>query len=144
MNVMQQMISILAAFTSLTMPQTSMTNNAPVAVSTCAVSDLIDSPTYSESGPAPISYRVLRLTFNNTQDDVATRVTFNVQHAGQQSRIADSGHFSKDAAIEHVFGDFNGTYGTGPTTCTVAAVTYADGSTWTPDGGRGSIAATIR
>jgi hypothetical protein len=141
---MQQMISILAAVTSLAMPQTSMTNNVPVAVSTCAISDLIDSPTFGDSGPAPISYRVLRLTFSNTQDDLATRVTFDVQHAGQQSRIVDSGRFSKDAAIEHVFGDFNGTYGTGPTTCTIAAVTYADGSTWTPDRGHESIAASIR
>jgi hypothetical protein len=141
---MQQMISVLAAAASLAMPQTSMTNNAPVAVSTCVVSDLIDSPTFGDSGPAPISYRALLLTFSNTQDDVATRVTFNVQHAGQQSRVVDSGRFTKGAAIEHVFGDFNGTYGTGPTICTVAAVTYADGSTWTPGRGRESIAASIR
>jgi hypothetical protein len=141
---MQEMISLLAAVASLSMPQTSMTNNVPVAVSTCAVSDLIDSPSYGDSGPAPISYRVLRLTFSNTQDDLATRVTFNVQHAGQQSRIVDSGRFSKNAAIERVFNDFSGTYGAGPTTCTVASVTYADGSTWTPGGGRESIAASIR
>ncbi len=135
---MQQMISILAAVTSLAMPQMSMTNNAPVAVSTCVVSDLIDSPMYGDSGAAPISYRVLQLSFSNTQDELATRVTFNVQHAGQQSRIVDNGRFSKDIPIEHVFDDFNGTYGAGPTTCTVAAVTYADGSTWTPDRGRES------
>jgi hypothetical protein len=141
---MQEMMSILAAVSALSMPQTSMTKNVPVAVSTCAVSDLIDSPTYGDSGPAPISYRVLLLSFSNTQDDVATRVTFNVQHAGQQSRIVDTGRFSKDTAIERVINDFSGTYGAGPTTCTVAAVTYADGTTWTPEGGRASIAASIR
>jgi hypothetical protein len=141
---MQQMISVIAAVASLSMPQTSMTNNAPVAVSTCAVTDLIDSPTFGDSGPAPISYRVLLLTFSNTQDDLATRVTFNVQHAGQQSRIVDSGRFSKGAAIERTFNDFSGTYGPGPTKCTVASVTYADGTTWTPDRGRESIAASIR
>jgi hypothetical protein len=141
---MQQMISLLAAVASLSMPQTSMTNNVPVAVSTCAVNDLIDSASYGDSGPAPISDRVLLLTFSNTQDDTATRVTFNVQHAGQQSRIVDTGRFSKGAAIERIFNDFNGTSDTGPTTCTVAAVTYADGSTWTPDRGRESIAASIR
>jgi hypothetical protein len=139
---MQEMMSVLAAVSALSMPQTSMTNSTPVAVSTCAVSDLIDSPTYGDSGPAPISYRVLQLTFRNTQDELATRVTFNVQHVGQQSRIVDVGRFSKGAAIERIFNDFSGTYGPGPTSCTVAAVTYADGSTWTPDGGRASIAAS--
>ena len=108
-----------------------MTNNAPVAVSSCSVSDLFTPAIAADLGP-PIWYRTLQVTFSNTQDGVATKVTFDVLRDGTHSTVTERGHFSKGVPIEHFFDEYNGSGSQGPAVCTVAAVTFADGSTWTP------------
>ncbi len=78
---MQHIFSLIAAVGSLTVPQAAITANAPIAVSTCSVTDIYGDASTVEFGP-PISYRVLRLRFLDTDDAVATQVTFDVTHRG--------------------------------------------------------------
>jgi hypothetical protein len=134
---MQRLITALSAVAALASPATALAaqqsgiaTHAPVAVSTCAVGDLISSATYAEFGP-PFSSRMLQLSFVNTNDVAATRVTFDVASGGVHATITDRGRFTKGAQIERLFGDLDGPGADGPATCTVTAVTFADGSSWT-------------
>ena len=136
---MQHIITVIGAAASLAMPQTSMTTNLPVAVNACAVSELLPG-TSPELGP-PVSYRMLQLTFSNARDGVATRVTFDVLHDGTHTSVTDYGRFTKGVPIEHRFDYFGGGYGDGSAVCTVAAVTFADGTSWSaPRGGAAAVA----
>jgi hypothetical protein len=127
---MQPLFSVIAAAAALNMPQTGIATNAPITVSTCAVSDLLNPAVLVEYGP-PISYRLLRLTFTNTDDTVATQVAFDVTHDGTHTIVTDRGRFSRGVPIEHLFDSSMGTYGGGSADCSVASITYADGRRWT-------------
>ncbi len=131
---MQPILSIIFAATTLattTSGTGGVAASAPIAVSTCTVSDLYNIPTLVEFG-APIAYRSLLLTFRNTDDSVATQVAFDVTHGGEHTTIIDRGRFSKGVAIEHVF--FNeipeGGYDRVPDACAVSAITFAGGRRW--------------
>ena len=73
----------------------------------------------------------LGLTFTNTDDAVATQVTFDIAHDGTHTMVTDRGRFSRGARIEHNFDDLFGGYGSGGAQCAVVAVTFADGRRWT-------------
>jgi hypothetical protein len=126
---MQHLLSIVTAASALAMQQAGIATSAPVLVSTCSVSDLYDPAVSPEFGPA-ISYRLLQLTFLNTDDTPATQVTFDVAHDGTHTTVIDRGRFSRGVSIEHSFDDPTGRYG-GDAQCTVAAITFADGRRWT-------------
>ncbi|HEV3086095.1 MAG TPA: hypothetical protein VGX96_02635 [Candidatus Elarobacter sp.] len=128
---MQHLFSIIAAAGMLSNANVAATTNAPVAVSTCAVTDLYNPAILAEFGP-PIPYKLLQLSFLNTDDTVATQVTFDVTHAGTHTTVIDRGRFSKGVRIEHQFyDDFADDYRSSRDTCTVAAITFADGRRWT-------------
>jgi len=130
---MQQIISVIAAATALA-TQTGIATTAPVAVSTCAVSELVNPAVMADLGP-PITYRMLQLTFTNTADAAATQVQFDVVHDGTHTVITDRGRFSKGVPIEHIFDDFTGTYGGGDAQCSVKTITFADGRRWVASSG---------
>jgi hypothetical protein len=132
---MQHIISVLGAVASLAVSQTAVATNTPVAVNACAVTDLVNAGTNPELGP-PVSYRMLQLSFANMQPGDATQVTFDVLHAGTHTSVTDRGRFSQGVPIEHRFDYFAGGYGDGSAVCTVAAVTFADGTRWTPASAR--------
>jgi hypothetical protein len=134
---MQHVFSLIAAATALsattpgTPGSTAISASAPIAVSTCAVTDLYNYATAVEFGP-PITIRSLSLTFRNTDDVVATQVAFDVVHGGDHTTVIDRGRFSKGALIQHQFdGDFAGGYSREPDTCAVASIMFADGRRWT-------------
>ena len=111
------------------MPQTGIATNAPVLVSTCSVSDLYNSAGMAEFG-SPISFRLLQLSFLNTDDSAATQVTFDVMRDGTHTMITDRGRFSRGVTIDRVF-DGGGASALGQTECSVASITFADGHRWT-------------
>ena len=125
---MHQVLSIVAAASLLATvtPETgAIATKSPIVVSTCAVSSVYDPYTMW-----------LQLTFRNTDDVVATQVAFDVTHGDGHTTVVDRGRFSKGVTIERVFfGEFpDGGYYTGLDTCTVAAITFADGRRWTAPG----------
>jgi len=140
MNGMHHILSVIAAASALATPQTGIATNAPVAVSTCAVTDLINPALMAEFGP-PISSRMLQVSFLNTADAAATQVTFDVLHDGTHTMVIDRGRFSKGARVEHVFDDLNGIFSGDDAVCSVAAVTFADGHSWSASGGTAAPAA---
>jgi hypothetical protein len=117
---MQLILSLMVAMSS------------PIAVSTCDVTDLYNTASLVEFG-SPINFRSLRLTFRNADDAVATEVAFDVRHGGERTTVIDRGRFSKGVAIEHLFVNElpDGGYSRIPDSCSVAAVTFADGRRWT-------------
>ena len=129
---MQNIFAIIAAAGALTMPQTGIATSAPVAVSTCAISAVYTPSSIVDFGGfiPSTSSRALELTFLNTDDAIATQVTFDVTHDGTHATVTDSGRFSKGVAIEHSYDGVAGAYGS-PAVCSVTAVTFADGRRWT-------------
>jgi hypothetical protein len=134
---MQHLLSIVAAASALatTAPTTgAIATNAPVAVSTCAISDMYDSAVMVAFG-TPIAFRLLQLSFRNTDDAVATQVSFDVVHGGGHTTVVDRGRFSKGVLVEHVFNDeFGDGFERSPDACIVAAITFADGRRWVAPG----------
>jgi hypothetical protein len=131
---MQQILPLIMAATALATPTSgtgAIATSAPIAVSTCAVTDLYNSASLVEFG-VPINYRSLQLTFRNTEDTDATKVAFDVTHGGEHTTVIDRGRFSKGVPIEHVFINeiADGGYSRTPDACTVASITYADGHRW--------------
>ena len=132
---MQHFLSLVVAAAAVATPTSgtgAIAIGAPVAVSTCAVTDLYNSSSVADLG-LPISYRMLRVSFRNTDDTLATRVAFDVTHDGERTTVIDSGRFSKGVAIDHSFvTDFSGGgYSRTPDSCAVASITFADGRRWT-------------
>jgi hypothetical protein len=131
---MQQFLSLIVAATALATPTSgtgAIATSAPVAVSTCTVTDLYNGASVADLG-LPLAYRTLRVSFRNTDDTVATRVAFDVTHDGERTTVIDSGRFSKGVAIDHSFvTDFSGSgYSRIPDSCAVASITFADGRRW--------------
>lgn len=125
------------------MPQTGIATTAPVAVNTCSVSDLLNTASLAEFG-LTTSYRMLQLSFANTDDVVATQVTFDVARDGTHTLVTDRGRFSKGVQIDRLFDGGGDAYSAGAASCSVAAVTFADGRHWNAPGGSAATAATLR
>ncbi|HZX67416.1 MAG TPA: hypothetical protein VFE70_00965 [Candidatus Elarobacter sp.] len=140
---MQHVFSIIAAAAALSAPQTGIVQNAPVAISTCAVSELVNPAILAEYGP-PIATRMVQLSFVNTDDAVATEVTFDLSHDGAHSTVTDRGRFSKGVPIERLFDGLGSTDGGGVAACAVVSVTFADGHRWTAPAGEAGNSATLR
>jgi hypothetical protein len=90
-----------------------------------------------------VPYRLLELTFHNTDETVATQVAFDVVHGGAHTTVIDRGRFSKGVTIEHQFDDAFAD-GRGPDTCAVAAITFADGRRWNAPGYRTTASAALK
>jgi hypothetical protein len=117
-----------------------ITVSSPVIVSTCQVTNLYESVTLEEFGP-PIASSSLALDFRNTDDSVATQVTFDVTHGGKHTTVVDRGRFSKGVLIErNISADYADVYSREPDTCAVASITFADGRRWSA--GASGIAAS--
>jgi|ERR1700681_719111 hypothetical protein len=131
---MQQILSLMVAAATFAAPASgtsAIATSSPIAVSTCAVTDLYNSASLVDFG-SPITYRSLQLTFRNTEDTDATQVAFDVTHGGEHTTVIDRGRFSKGVPIEHVFVNeiSDGGYSRIPDACTVASITFADGHRW--------------
>ncbi|MDB5094246.1 MAG: hypothetical protein JWO85_2347 [Candidatus Eremiobacteraeota bacterium] len=138
---MQHIISIIAAAGALTMPQTGIVTGAPVAVSSCAITNLYN-PAIGAEFSSPAAHPVLQLTFVNTADAAATQVTFDVTHGGAHTLVTDRGSFSTGIPIEHAFeDDFGNGYDGARDTCSVVAIAFADGRRWTAPGSGATTAA---
>lgn len=127
---MQNFLSIVAAASALTMPQSGIATTAPVAVSTCTVTDPQNFASLLDFG-TPIAYPMLELSFLNTDDTPATQVTFDVAAGARHGTLTDTGRFTRGATIERIYDDVTGTYGSSRAVCTVTAITFADGRRWT-------------
>lgn len=144
--MMNTLLTVIAAAGALqtSSPDMALTKVAPVAVSTCSVSQLLNPAPYAEFGPG-IGYYSLALTFTNTDDVDATQVAFDVRRGGEREIITDRGHFRKGVAIEHRFDDYTGDFRRlqNVTSCTVASVTFADGRRWTAPSGADAASVTM-
>jgi hypothetical protein len=126
---MHQIFSIIAAAGALTVPQTGIVMNAPVTVSACTVSSLYNPATTADLGLS-IPTNILALSFRNTDETVATQVTFDVAHDGTHSIVIDRGRFSPGVTIDHIFAGPAG-FSDGAASCAVARIAFADGHVWT-------------
>jgi len=103
---------------------------APVALDNVSI---VAPDVQNQTGEAQFSAYVpgiVDVTFHNTADVTATSVTFDVAVGGRKAgTLTDTGRFAPGVAIEHVF--TNDTFA-GNAHLSVARVTFADGTTWTP------------
>jgi hypothetical protein len=103
---------------------------APVALEKVTV---VAPDIQSEAGETLLSAYVpgiVDVTFRNTANVAATSVTFDVAVGGREAgTLTDTGSFAPGVAIEHVF--TNDSFA-GNAHVSVASVTFANGSVWTP------------
>jgi hypothetical protein len=119
----------LLAFAATLGVTTSPTPQAqyPIGVTRCDVSQM--SYLLPEGGITP-TLNSLQISFVNHAPVAAKDVKFVVSYAGASETIDDRGTFSNDVAIEHNFDPSVNLFGNGAAECSVASVTFADGTTW--------------
>ncbi|HEY4440168.1 MAG TPA: hypothetical protein VGN14_06905 [Candidatus Elarobacter sp.] len=119
-------IAALAATVAVSTTPSAL-NQYPIGVTRCAVVET--QQTLPFDGVAP-GYTTLDVSFVNHALVTAKDVRITVNYGGVSQTIDDRGTFSPNIAIEHNFGTA-ASAGEAPA-CSVAAVTFADGSTWQP------------
>jgi hypothetical protein len=98
----------------------------PISVALCEV---IPADSISLDAPTPRGIGAIDISFMNHAAVAAKDVTFVIRYAGATQTIDDRGTFSQNVSIVHGFmADVDG-YGNGAA-CSVAAVTFADGTSW--------------
>jgi hypothetical protein len=119
----------LTALAATLAVQTAPTPQAqyPIGVTSCNVSQT--SYMLPEGGLSP-TLNSLQISFVNHAPVAAKDVKFLVRYAGATETIDDRGTFSQNVAIEQSFDPSVDLFGNGAADCTVASVTFADGTTW--------------
>ena len=111
-----------------------------IQIQSCAVlEEVTNEPAFwYPFGPAvphgmPVADGV-RIVYTNQNPIAADRVAFLVTYRGDTQRIVDTGTFSTNATIDHVFGAFSGDAYLGPNTssCVAVAARFIDGTSWRP------------
>jgi hypothetical protein len=101
-----------------------LASGAPIALATCEVSQpvaILDN----DDGPTPVGAPALHVRFSDIAPEPISRVTFTLADG---AAINDVGIFSPGVAIDHNFR----VAGSAGRSCVVSAVTFADGTTWSP------------
>ena len=98
-----------------------MSSTPPVQLATCKVS----TPTtlQGDNGPTTVGGYAVQVRFSNTAPEPISRVTFTLDDG---TKVIDVGTFSPGVTIDHTFGLAS----SDATSCTVTAVTFADGAIW--------------
>jgi hypothetical protein len=99
----------------------------PIGVTSCNVSQT--NYLLPEGGISP-QLNSLQISFVNHAPVAAKDVKFVVRYAGASETIDDRGTFSNNVAIEQSFDPSVNLFGNGAANCSVASVTFADGTTW--------------
>ena len=102
-------------------------NQVPVGLTRCDVVETQQALPFDGVGP---TLDTLAVSFVNRAGLTAKDVRITVSYGGVAQTIDDRGTFSPNIAIEHSFG--TGASAAEAPTCSVAAVTFADGSVWQP------------
>jgi hypothetical protein len=111
-----------------------------IAIQSCTVLQEVttESAFWYPFGPAvphgmPIADGI-RIVYTNLNPIAADRVAFVVTYRGDTQRIVDTGTFSTNAAIDHIFGAFSGDAYLGPKVdaCVATAARFIDGTSWRP------------
>jgi hypothetical protein len=111
---------------------TSYTGTYPVAIAACSIQT--DYQYYPVGGgdtdlllPQPTAPS-LKITFSNSSNEAISSVTFTVSDGDMVQRVVDAGNFSPGATVAHSF--TTGLRDTDNAKCSVAAIGFADGSSW--------------
>jgi hypothetical protein len=99
----------------------------PIGVTRCDVSQT--NYLLPEGGIAP-SLNSLQISFVNHAPVAAKDVKFLVNYRGATETIDDRGTFSNNVVIDQSFAQSVNLFGNGAAECSVASVTFADGTTW--------------
>jgi hypothetical protein len=93
----------------------------PVRLAACNVS----TPTtlQGDNGPTTVGAYAVAVRFSNTAPEPISHVTFTLDDG---TKVIDVGMFSPGITIDHTFG----LPSSNATSCSVTAVTFADGTTW--------------
>ncbi|GAC1305413.1 MAG: hypothetical protein NVSMB21_07050 [Vulcanimicrobiaceae bacterium] len=120
---------------------------APIA-SSAALLDPVDAPVVVESVddtrydlalfpmPTPLYVDDVSVRFVNRSPVEARSVEFVVARAAETERFVERGSYASDAAVERHLAQRSATVPPAPATLVVSRVDFADGSTWTLEGGR--------
>lgn len=94
----------------------------PIALATCEVSAPV-TVWSNDDAPSTVGPSALHVRFSDSAAEPISRVTFTLDDG---ATISDVGTFSPGVAIDHSLR----LESAAATSCTVSAVTFADGTTW--------------
>jgi hypothetical protein len=107
----------------------------PITIATCAV-DPIVFQTSGDVTTQEIIGRQVHISFVNTGSQPISSVAFAVNQDGKTSTILDRGTFSPGIPISHYW---RGDREAEDVSCSVEAVLFADGTSWTNRSASGGI-----
>jgi hypothetical protein len=107
----------------------------PVNIATCTV-DPVVMQTSGDASTQEIIGKQIHISFVNTGNEPISSVAFAVNQDGKTSTILDRGTFSPGVAISHYW---RGDREADDVSCSVNAVLFADGSSWTNQSASGGI-----
>jgi hypothetical protein len=118
---------------------TAYTAVPPVQIATCATTPIMSSYTIEDTPIWEATGTTLNLHFRNNTPSPISSVTFNVSgfNGSGSSQIVDAGNFSTGVSIKQSFD--SPIPDTANVSCSVAKVTFTDGSTWLPAGTTASL-----
>ena len=110
---------------------------SPIHISSCDVKKV-----HSQMGLGNLfvngkGYNFFNVTFTNTASVMAKRVVFQIEFDKSRYVVGDDGSFAPAQQVTHHLRDhgsdvhaFARAGGSGPTACSVLAVTFSDGTSW--------------
>jgi hypothetical protein len=129
-NLSLAAVGLLLAAPAAASAQQTAYSTSPVTVKACNVS-VSDAPysagPYSISAGYGIAHRSLELSFVNTGNVPASKVTFLVNDGGKSQQIEDRGTFTPGIRIDR---DLSDVALGNSANCSVAEVDFADGTSW--------------
>ncbi len=126
------MLALAPALTALAATLAVNTNPTPQAQYPIGVTrcDVIQNTYVLPEGGICPQLNSRQISFVNHAPVAAKDVKFVVNYAGASETIDERGTFSPDVAIEKSFAPSADLFGNGAANCSVASVTFADGTTW--------------
>lgn len=108
----------------------------PIHINSCDVKKL-----HSEYGLGNLfikgkGYNFFNITFTNTSKEIVKHIVFQIEFEKSRYVVADAGSFAPGQQVTHHLRDHgkdvqaHARAGSGPTECSVLAVTFSDGTAW--------------
>jgi hypothetical protein len=132
-------VALAAAFALFQPATVSAKSTGPIHISSCDVKKI-----YSQTGVNGFSvngkgYNFFNITFTNTAKVTASKIVFQIEFETSRYVVGDAGSFAPGNQVTHHLRDhgtdvqpFERAGGSGPTVCSVLAVTFSDGTSWKP------------
>lgn len=131
-------VIVAAAVVGLLQPgAVSAQSASPIRIDSCDVKKLNSQTGFGNLFVNGKGYNFFNVTFTNTANVTAKRVVFQIEFENSRYVVGDDGSYAAGDQVTHHLRDrgsdvqaFARPGGSGPTVCSVLAVSFGDGTSW--------------